>query len=144
LRFREESTEEYTRGRSTVSTLSGSEDEPRTNVGHVGAERASITSRARGSDSPYVESIMHGRTLSDDSPTRPAESHWHMVFVKKDGEVLVVFVGPWTTAGVTHYAEGAEILWIKFKHCAFMPHLPARRFLDTETVLPVLRVDPSG
>jgi hypothetical protein len=38
--------------------------------------------------------------------------------------------------GVTHYAEGAEILWIKFKHGAFMPHLPVRRFLDTETVLP--------
>jgi hypothetical protein len=136
LRFREKSTEEYTRGRSTRRALYGSEDEPRTNVGHVGAERTSLTSRARWSDSPYVESIMHGRTLSDDSPTRPAESHWHMVFVKKDGEVLVVFVGPWTTAGVTHYAEGAEILWIKFKHGAFMPHLPVRRFLDTETVLP--------
>ena len=79
---------------------------------------------------------MHGRTLSDDSPTRPAESHWHLVFVKKDDEVWVVFVGPWTTAGVAHYAEGAEILWIKFKLGAFMPHLPAGRFLDTETVLP--------
>jgi hypothetical protein len=136
LRIREKSTEEYTPGRSTGRALSGSEDEPRTNVGHVGDERASITSRARRSDSPYVESIMHGRTLSDDSPTRPAESHWHMVFVKKDGEVWVVFVGPWTTAGVAHYAEGAEILWIKFKLGAFMPHLPAGRFLDTETVLP--------
>src|SRR5215218_4069153 len=105
------------------------------NGGHVGAERASITSRARRSDSPYVESIMHGRTLSDDSPTRPAECHWHMVFVERDGEALVVFVGPWTTVGVAHYAEGAEILWIKFKLGAFMPHLPAGRFLDTETVL---------
>jgi hypothetical protein len=77
-----------------------------------------------------------GRTLSNDSPTRPAECHWHMVFVRKDGEVRAVFVGPWTTAGVAHYAEGAEILWIKFKLGAFMPHLPAGRFRDTETVLP--------
>jgi hypothetical protein len=59
-----------------------------------------------------------------------------MVFVERDGEALVVFVGPWTTAGIAHYAEGAEILWIKFKLGAFMPHLPAGRFLDSETVLP--------
>jgi hypothetical protein len=83
-----------------------------------------------------VSSIMQGRTLRDDSPIRPAEYHWHMVFVRKDGEVRVVFVGPWTTAGVAHYAERAEILWIKFKLGAFMPHLPAGRFLDTETILP--------
>jgi hypothetical protein len=136
LRFREKSSEEYTRGRSTGHALTGSEDELRPKVEHVGVERASITSRARWSDSPYVESIMHGRTLSDDSPTRPAECHWHMVFVRKDGEVRAVLVGPWTTAGVAHYAEGAEILWIKFKLGAFMPHLPAGRFRDTETVLP--------
>jgi hypothetical protein len=136
LRIREKSTEEYTPGRSTGHALSGSRDKLRSKVRHVGAERVSITSRARWSDSPYVEAIMHGRTWSDDSPTRPAEYHWHLVFVKKDDEVWVVFVGPWTTAGVAHYAEGAEILWIKFKLGAFMPHLPAGRFLDTETVLP--------
>jgi len=74
--------------------------------------------------------------LNDDSPTRPAECHWHMVFVSKDGEAQVVFVGPRTTVGVAHYAEGAEILWIKFKLGTFMPHLPAGRFLDMERVLP--------
>ena len=98
--------------------------------------RASISGWARGSDSPYLETIMHGRTLSDDSPVRPAECHWHMVFVKKDDEARVVFVGPWTTAGVAHYDKGAEILWIKFTLGTFMPHLPAGRFLNTETVLP--------
>jgi hypothetical protein len=136
LRFREKSSEEYTRSRSTWHGLTGSEDEPRPKVEHVGSKRASITSWERESDSPYVESIMHGRTLSDDSPTRPAESHWHMVFVKKDAMAWAVFVGPWTIAGVAHYAEGADIIWIKFKLGAFMPHLPAGRFRDTETVLP--------
>jgi len=59
-----------------------------------------------------------------------------MVFVRKDGKAWAVFVGPLTTAGLAHYAEGAEILWIKFKLGAFMPHLPVGRFRDTETVLP--------
>ena len=136
MRFREKSSEEYTRGRSTWHALTGSEDELRPKVEHVEVERASITSRARWSDSPYVESIMHGRTLSDDSPTRPAECHWHMVFVKKDGGARVVFVGPWTTTGVAHYKEGAEILWIKFGLGTYMPHMPLGRFSDVETVLP--------
>lgn len=136
LRFRNKSTEGYSGVRSTGRALSDAKDELRPKVEHVRAMRASITSWERESDSPYVESIMHGRTLSDDSPTRPAECHWHMVFVRKDGEARVVFVGPWTTAGVAHYAEGAEILWIKFRLGAFMPHLPAGQFLDTETILP--------
>ena len=96
----------------------------------------SISYEERPSDSPYVETIMHGRTLSDGSPLRPAECHWHMVFVRKDGEARVVFVGPWTTAGFAHYAAGAEILWVKFTLGTFMPHLPARNFLDAETILP--------
>src|SRR5918995_86935 len=98
--------------------------------------RASISGWARGSDSPYVQTIMHGRTLGDDSPVRPAECHWHMVFVKKDGEARVVFVGPWTTTGVAHYKEGAEVLWIKFGLGTYMPHMPPGRFSDAETVLP--------
>lgn len=96
----------------------------------------SIIVEERRSDSPYVETITRGRTVGDGSPVRPAESHWHMVFARKDGQARVVFVGPWTTAGVTSYEEGAEILWIKFGLGSFMPHLPARCFLDTETILP--------
>ena len=83
-----------------------------------------------------METVIRGRTVSDGSPVRPAECHWHKVIARKDSEARVVFVGPWTTAGFTHYAEGAEILWVKFKLGTFMPHLPARRFLDVETVLP--------
>jgi AraC-like DNA-binding protein len=119
-----------------ASSYSDTEDERGPDDENVRAKRASITCQERGSDSPYVQSIMHGRILSDDSPTRPAECHWRIVFAKKDGEVRVMFVGPWTRAGVAHYAEGAEILWIKFKLGTFMPHLPAGRFRDTETILP--------
>lgn len=96
----------------------------------------SIIYEERLSDSPYVETIMRGWTVSDGSTIRPAESHWHMVFVRHNDRVRPLVVGPWTTAGVASWAEGAEILWIKFKLGTFMPHLPTRNLLDRETVLP--------
>jgi hypothetical protein len=92
----------------------------------------------RSSDSPYVETITQGRTVGDGSEIRPAESHWHMVFVKHaaHGSQRSLIVGPWTTAGIVSYTEGAEILWIKFKLGTFMHHLPPRDCLDSETILP--------
>ena len=96
----------------------------------------SILYEERLSDSPYVETITRGRTASDGSTIRPAESHWHMVFVRQDDSLRSLVVGPWTTAGVVSYTKGAELLWIKFRLGTFMPHLPTRDFLDTETLLP--------
>ena len=96
----------------------------------------SIIFEERLSDSPYVETITHGWTASDGSTIRPAECHWHMVFVRENGRAHPLVVGPLTTAGVAFWGEGAEILWIKFKLGTFMPHLPARDFLDVETILP--------
>ena len=96
----------------------------------------SIIYEERASDSPYIETITHGYTASDGSTIRPAEVHWHMVFVRENGRVHPLVVGPWKTSGVTSWAEGAEILWIKFKLGTFMPHMPARKFLDGETILP--------
>lgn len=90
----------------------------------------------RLSDSPYVETITQGRTAGNGSTIRPAESHWHMVFVRENGRLHPVVVGPKTTSGVVDYTEGAEILWIKFKLGTFMPHLPTRDRLDIETTLP--------
>ena len=90
----------------------------------------------RLSDSPYVETVTRGRTASDGSTIRPAESRWHMVFVRQHDSLRSLVVGPWTTAGVVSYTEGAELLWIKFRLGTFMPHLPTRDFLDTETLLP--------
>lgn len=90
----------------------------------------------RSSDSPYVDMVTRGQTLSDGSTIRPAESHWHMVFVRHRGNVQSLVVGSWSTAGVASWGEGAEILWIKFKLGTFMPHLPVRSYLDVETMLP--------
>src|SRR5262245_58484504 len=90
----------------------------------------------RSSDSPYIETITQGRTVSDGSPTRPAEIHWHMILQKIKGHTKLLLVGPLTTAGEVSYLEGAELLWIKFKLGTFMPHRPVREFLDVETSLP--------
>ncbi len=95
----------------------------------------SILFQARPSDSPYVETITHGHTACDGTATRPAESHWHLVVVRQRGHVHTVLVGPWTTAGVVQYTADAELLWIKLKLGTFLPHLPARTLLDTETIL---------
>jgi AraC-like DNA-binding protein len=95
-----------------------------------------IISEERPSDSPYVEMITHGRTISDGSTIRPAESHWHMVFVTYRGSAQLIVTGPLTTAGALSWTEGAEVLWIKFKLGTFMPHLPVKDFLNVETSLP--------
>jgi hypothetical protein len=96
----------------------------------------SIVFEERSSDSPYIETITHGYTASDGSTIRPAEVHWHMVFVKENGRDHSLVVGPLQTSGVVSWGEGAEILWVKFKLGTFMPHMPARNFLDCETILP--------
>jgi AraC-like DNA-binding protein len=96
----------------------------------------SLIYEERLSDSPYVETITHGWTVSEGSAIRPAELNWHMVFTRHDGSLYPLVVGPLTTAGVASWGEGAEILWIKFKLGTFMPHLPAGKFLDGENLLP--------
>ena len=96
----------------------------------------SIVYEQRRSDSPYVEAVTHGRTESDGSTVRPAECRWHMVVIRQDADARALAVGPLTGAGVASWAAGAEILWIRFALGTFMPHMPARNLLDTETVLP--------
>jgi hypothetical protein len=96
----------------------------------------SLIFEERSSDSPYVETIMQGQTVSDGSTIRPAENHWHMVFTRHSGRIHPLVVGPWSSSGIVSWGEGAEILWIKFKLGAFMPHLPTRDCLNLETLLP--------
>lgn len=92
--------------------------------------------RQRLSDSPLVESVMHGFTSKAASVIRPAESCWHLVIVREQGNTHTIVTGPLPTSGVASWGEGGEILWIKFKLGVFMPHLPTRRLMDRETNLP--------
>src|SRR5688572_1785641 len=96
----------------------------------------SLISEDRLSDSPYVEKIMRGWTMSEGSSIRPAEIKWHMVFVKHSGGSHALVVGPLTTSGVASWGEGAEILWIQFKLGVFMPQFPTRNYLNGEQLLP--------
>jgi AraC-like DNA-binding protein len=96
----------------------------------------SLIYEERSSDSPYVETVIHGWTVGDGSTIRPAETHWHMVFSRHSGRIHPLIVGPLTTAGVASWGEGGEILWLKFKLGTFIPHMPTRSLLDTETLLP--------
>ncbi|MFN8529725.1 MAG: helix-turn-helix domain-containing protein [Anaerolineae bacterium] len=96
----------------------------------------SILYEARPSDSPYLDSVTWGRTLSDGRPIRPAEMRWHLVIARYRGKVHVTLTGPWSRSGVVTYDEGAEVLWIRFKLGTFMPHLPTRDFLNREIALP--------
>jgi AraC-like DNA-binding protein len=96
----------------------------------------SILYEERVSDSPYIETVTRGWMASDGTAVRPAECSWHMVFVKVNGVVQPLLVGPLTSSGVISYREGAELLWVKFKLGVFMPHLPIKARLNSEIVLP--------
>src|SRR5215217_4126413 len=81
----------------------------------------SLISEERSSESPYVEKIMRGWTVAKGSSIRPAETNWHMVFVKHPGGTAALVVGPLTSSGIAAWGEGAEILWIQFRLGVFMP-----------------------
>ncbi|MBF6595873.1 MAG: helix-turn-helix transcriptional regulator [Thermaceae bacterium] len=96
----------------------------------------SILLEERWLDSPYVETVIQGHTASAGFSIRPAEPRWHMVITKYQSTARFLIVGPWETSGRIAYPEGAEILWIRFKLGTFIPHLPLKTFLNTETTLP--------
>lgn len=96
----------------------------------------SMVFEEKSSDSPYIDTIMHGCTMAEGSSVRPAETHWHMVFVRVNGTAMPLVVGPLTASGKAYWGEGAEILWIRFKPGTYIPHLPAKNLLDKEMLLP--------
>lgn len=90
----------------------------------------------RLSDSPYVDRVTHGHLVTAGTALRPAEAHWHMVFMRLNGSVHHMVVGPWSNAGPLPYGAGAEVTWIRFRLGTFMPHLPTNTFSNSETRLP--------
>ena len=96
----------------------------------------SIIFETRDSHSPYVETVTQGYTASDGFTIHPADIHWYMVLRRLNGKVHLLVVGPHTASGGLTYGEGAELLWIKIKLGTYMPHLPAREYVDEEMTLP--------
>lgn len=95
-----------------------------------------IVFEQRASDSPYIESVTQGYTVSNGRTIRPAEYCWHMVFVKEQGSFHPIIAGPFTSAGDVSWSKNAEILWLKFKPGVFMPHLPFNHLINSELALP--------
>lgn len=95
-----------------------------------------IDAQERASDSPFVATITHGFLTGAGTTIRPAETSWHMVLVRAEGVQRAIVVGPWTTAGIATFGGEAEVLWIKFKLGSYMPQMPVRMMLNSETMLP--------
>ncbi len=89
----------------------------------------------RASDSPFIETVTWGRTVSSGSVLRPATNHWHMVFVKHDGIQESLVVGPWSQAGMVSFGDGGEVLWLQLKLGVFMPRWPPIDLLNREVLL---------
>ncbi len=96
----------------------------------------SLSYEERLSDSPYIEKVTRGWTTSQGSTIRPAEVSWHMILTRHSGGTQFMLVGPLETSGMAIWGGEAEILWIKFKLGTFMPHLPTKDILESETSLP--------
>jgi AraC-like DNA-binding protein len=96
----------------------------------------SLVFEERSSESPYVETITQGHTIDSGFSIRPAESHWHMVLTKYEGKTHAIVTGPLMTSGRVEWAEGAELVWIRFKLGTFMPHLPPKNLVESQITLP--------
>jgi hypothetical protein len=86
-------------------------------------------------DLPFIQTDTHGVMTGNTTTVRPAENNWHIVFVKVDGTIRPIIVGPLLTSGVVKFVERLEVLWIRFTLGTFMLHLPAKNFVNGETLL---------
>lgn len=89
-----------------------------------------------GSDSPFIETLTQGYTLSRGETIRPAETNWHLVLVKECGQARAIVTGPQPESGLVRYGAGGEVIWIQFRLGVFMPHMAPRQVINTETILP--------
>jgi AraC-like DNA-binding protein len=90
----------------------------------------------RLSDSPYVETVAKGRTEISSWAMRPAETNWHIVFVKLENSTYPILTGTFASAAIIPFIS-ADILWIRFELGVFPSHLSMREHLaNKETILP--------
>lgn len=90
----------------------------------------------RLSDSRYVDRIWRTESEGGGSFISVAESHWGIVVTRQVGRTYLTVRGPETKATPAPVPKDAEFFGIGFKLGTFMPHLPARMLVDSETNLP--------
>lgn len=88
------------------------------------------------SDSPLVQEVYQARSVGGGSFISTAASNWEMVITKQQDRITLSIRGPETKASPSPIPRDAEFLGIIFKHGAFMPSLPVRKFVDKEIHLP--------
>ena len=90
----------------------------------------------RPSDSPYIDMIWRGSALGDYSTICPADGHWDLLLLRRNGRMQISVEGPLTKAKAKTHPEGTEWRVIRFKLGTFMPILPVRTLLNGEAILP--------
>lgn len=96
----------------------------------------SVLYEERLADTPYAYTIASIQEVSDGVNLFPADGHWHLYMLQRNGRTQLRIGGPFTQAvTIPHYA-GSEAVGIRFKMGTFMPHLPVYTLRDREIILP--------
>lgn len=95
-----------------------------------------VTSQARLSDSPYIESIWQVQAESDGVDMVAADMSWDMIISQQDGQTQLCVWGPMTQATAIPHKAGSAALGIRFKLGTYLASLPAYNQINTGTVLP--------
>ncbi|HET8912624.1 MAG TPA: AraC family transcriptional regulator [Ktedonobacteraceae bacterium] len=92
----------------------------------------------RASDSPHIEAVWRGQAGSCYAPVCPASGRWHLLFLKRNGEMHVSIEGPLTKATPVSQPEGTEWFGVTFPLGTFLAAVPARTLLDDRAYLPLV------
>ncbi|MBA2677929.1 MAG: AraC family transcriptional regulator [Ktedonobacteraceae bacterium] len=92
--------------------------------------RVNIPYEPRLPNSPFVAMIWRGRAENDALPLCPADVHWYLRFLKREGKVRLMAHGPTTKATTVPYNRDDEFLGIRFQPGIFLPHLPPNAFVN--------------
>ncbi|MEO0563372.1 MAG: AraC family transcriptional regulator, partial [Chloroflexota bacterium] len=90
----------------------------------------------RASHSPYISTVWRGGIVEDYMPVCPADTHWNLLFMRRQGQTIVVAEGPPTTAFVKNEDRDSEFLVIQFEHGVYIPQLPPSQLVNSPATLP--------
>jgi hypothetical protein len=93
--------------------------------------KVSIPYESRLPDSPFVTMIWHGRAENNALPQCPADVHWYLRFLRREGKVCLTAHGARTKATAVAYHRDDEFLGIRFEPGVFLPSLPLNTFVNT-------------
>lgn len=90
----------------------------------------------RLADSPYAYTIASIQEVTDGVNLFPADGHWHLYVLHRDGKTRLKVGGPMTQAVTLPHVAGSVGVGIRFRMGTFMPRLPIKLLLDREITLP--------